>query len=73
MKVSYGYPSSPTLQGQYRKGILAVLLYKGNTLRVSQQLYYPMTVYYGYLGSLTVQGQYPMSVPAALLYKDSTL
>ena len=59
MTVPYGYPSNPTVQGQYPMCISAVRLYKGNTLWVSQQPYCIMTVYYGY--------------SAALLYKDSAL
>ena len=82
--VSYGYPSSPTVQRQYPIGTHAALIYKDTTLWLSKQPYCTRAVPYGYHSSPTVQRQYPMSIqaahgqcplgtPAALLYKDGTL
>ena len=55
--VLYGYPSSPTVQGQYPMGIPAALMYKDITIWVSQQPFWART----------------MSILSALPYKDSTL
>ena len=71
--VSYGYHSSPIVQGQYPVGVPAALLYKDNILWVSQQPDCTRTEPYVYPSSPAVQGQYPMGIPAALLYKDYTI
>ena len=62
--VPYGYPSRPTVQGQYPMDVPVSLRFKDSTLLssdstlwLSQQPYYTRTV----------------CVPAALLYKGSTL